>query len=242
MSTLQDYAIMREQPPTRLAARIIVSISCMLAGMMPYEAQAPIYKSRFTDPSFWGSGVKACPDGFVCSFLVNVRDINVDALICQQNAEAFDPGCNTPGHQAVDLNVSNFGVLEECSRKGSCKLRVDTLFTLAALASQIEEQQPGEGLRVPLFTDVAGETCPALVIRRMVVDLIGLVCTSLGEDNSCVGPQGAYLNATIPFDPMFTGTLQQELCLHDSFTENAQNACYDPDGFLCSTNFPITNP
>lgn len=225
----------KQNSPWLLCWRII---TFLLVALPAYQVQAPT-KWRFSDPDLTVTGVNACPGSNGCSFEIGIRNINVDAVECP-NKQFPDPGCNTQGHQ-VDIDVPIVSELEDCTKNGSCKIKIPNIFTLVDLADIVEDQT-NANLAIPDFTDASGDTCPVLVIRSLITDIIGFVCDADGvaADGSCAsGTLGAYFNGTATV-PMFVGDFEDVLCLDDSFTEPTNVLCHDPDDpFACSTSFPL---
>ncbi len=242
MNDLQNQVTRTERLTMWPSQRLTVIVVLMLAGTLSYQAQAGSTKWRLSDPDLTVTGVSACPGPNGCSFEIGIHDINVDAVKCPPGKQFPEPGCDTPGHEQVNINVPVVGQLVDCTKNGSCKIKIVDVFTLDDLATIVEQETSGSGLEIPNFTDAAGETCPVLVIRSLVTDIIGFVCDAGGvaADGSCAsGNLGASYNGTATV-PMFEGDFEDELCLHGNFTEPTSVLCFDPDSpYACSTSFPL---
>lgn len=251
MSKLQNELTRIQQPTMRPLQRLTVIAAFMLAWTLSDQAQAGSVKLRLSDPDVTATGVPACPDDVNgCSFTVEVLDFSIDAFVCSNGATVYPNGSSIPegcvnglGHFEPNLTPAAIGQLQECTKNGSCKLKITDIFTIDDLAAAINATIPGGGQAVATFVDTY-ETCPALDIRAMTVGINGLVCNDggLNPDGSCAGgTQGSYYNATAIFDPLFGGSIFDDLCMHGNFNEPAQVDCYDGSptgGYTCDPSYP----
>ena len=251
MNTLQNNATRTKQLTTRSLQRLIFMIAFMLAGMMlSFEAVSGGWSTRFTDPDFTANGVKQCPDAVKgCSFEINVLDFSIDAFVCPNGSILYPNSSSTPAgcfnglaHFDSGITLSSLGKLTECTKNGSCKIKITDIFLLTDLAAAINAEIPGNGQSVATFQDTY-ETCPAERIKAMTVSINGFVCDSSGvnANGSCVaGTQGSYYNAIGVFDPMFNSvSVIDDLCMHGNFSTNPTIDCYDNTApYACETTYP----
>lgn len=253
MNKLTEQLTRIRKPTVRPLQRLTGIVAFMLAWTFSGQAWALSIKGRFSNPDIIANGVKACPDDVNgCSFNVDVLNFSVDAFVCPDGATVYPNETSIPSgcvsgeaHFDPDITPSAIAQLQECTKNGSCKINITDFFTIDGLAAAINGTIPGQGQAVATFVDT-NETCPALIIRAMTVGINGFVCNpgGLNVDGSCTGgTQGSYYNAMATFDPLFGGSIFNDLCMHGDFTEHAQPDCYDndgslPDGYTCDTSYP----
>jgi hypothetical protein len=214
----------------RMRGRIamIISIVTVLAVIPLQATYAGNSQVKFSDPDLQVNGVPACPaTAIACTVLVSIRDIAVTALECPKNKGQDDPGCNVSGHERLrvaDVNAD----LDECTNGGSCKVKIPDVFTLEELAAAIDS-----GLLVVRNYNDGTEICVAIVPRALTVNLTGQVCRDPACTSVFVGAN--YFTGTSTFDPLFTGALQDELCVHGNFRAPLDLTCGPP-------TFPCPSP
>lgn len=225
-----------------------ITLAFVTALSVSIQAEAGGVRLNFSDPDVTVTGVKQCPGANGCSFEVNAIDFSVDAYVCPNGSILYPDHTSTPAgcynglaHFDNGISFSSLGQLTDCTKNGSCKIKIIDLFLLTDVSTTINEQIPGNGQSVATFQDT-NETCPALRISAMTVSINGFVCAAgVTSDGQCIGGNlGSYFNGIGVFNPLFNSIdPTDDLCMHINVTTPTQQDCYDGTApYSCATTYP----